>query len=42
VGVKGDSLVGVPLEEVARGPRIVPLDHPLVSAARSVGTCFGD
>jgi len=42
VGVKGDSLVGVPLEEVARGPRTVPPDHPLIRAARAIGTCFGD
>jgi phosphofructokinase-like protein len=42
VGVKGDSLVGVPLEKVARGPRTVPPDHPLLRAARAVGTCFGD
>ncbi len=42
VAVEGDALVGVPLEEVARGPRTVPPDHPLVRAARAVGTCFGD
>jgi len=42
VAVKGNALVGVPLEEVARGPRTVPPDHPLVRAARAVGTCFGD
>jgi 6-phosphofructokinase 1 len=42
VGVKGSSLVEVPLEEVARGPRSIPLDDPLIRSARSVGTCFGD
>jgi len=42
VGVKGVSLVGVSLEDVAKGPRTVPLDDPLIEAARSVGTCFGD
>lgn len=42
VGVKGDSLVEVPLEEVAKGPRNIPLDDPLIRSARSVGTCFGD
>jgi 6-phosphofructokinase 1 len=42
VGVKGDSLAEVPLEEVAKGPRTVPLDHPLIEAAHSLGTCFGD
>lgn len=42
VGVKGDSLVSVSLEEVAKGSRTVPLNHPLIKAARGVGTCFGD
>jgi len=42
VGVKGESLVKVPLKDVAKGPRIVPLDDPLIEAARSVDTCFGD
>lgn len=42
VGVKGDSLVEVPLEEVAQGPRSILPDDPLIRSARSVGTCFGD
>jgi len=42
VGVKGNSLVEVSLEDVAKGPRTVPSDDPLVQAGRSVGTCFGD
>lgn len=42
VGVEGDSIVKVPLEEVAKGPRTVPPDNPLMEAGRSVGTCFGD
>ena len=42
VGVKGDSLIEVPLEEVARGTRQIPFDEPLIQSARSVGTCFGD
>jgi hypothetical protein len=28
------------LAEVARGPRLVPLDHPLVHAARGIGISF--
>jgi phosphofructokinase-like protein len=40
--VKGNDIVAVDLEEVAKGPRNVPLEHPLIIAARSVGTCFGD
>jgi 6-phosphofructokinase 1 len=40
--VKGNDIVAVKLEEIAKGPRNVPLKHPLIIAARSVGTCFGD
>jgi len=42
VGVKGNDLEEVPLEEVARGQRRVIPDDPLIKSARSVGTCFGD
>lgn len=42
VGVKGDSLVDVSLNRVAKGSRKVPLNHPLIKSARAVGTCFGD
>ena len=42
VGVRGDSLVGVPLEEVAVGPKLVSPDDPLVRTGKAVGTCFGD
>ena len=42
MGVKGDSLVNVPLQVAAEGPRRVPLNNRLIQAARSVGTCFGD
>lgn len=41
VGVKGNSLVNVPLEDIARGPRTIPPNHSLLEAARSVGTCLG-
>lgn len=41
-GVKNNSLVTVPLKEVAKGPKTVPLNHPMIKAARSLGTCFGD
>ena len=34
--------VGVPLEDVAGKIKKVPTDHPLLQAAREVGTCFGD
>lgn len=42
VGVKGEDLIDVPLKEVAKGPRTVPLNHPLLKVARSVGTSFGN
>lgn len=42
VGLKKGAFVNVPLKEVAKGPRIVPLNHPLIKSARAVGTCFGD
>jgi 6-phosphofructokinase 1 len=42
VGVKRNSLVTVSLEEVAKGPKTVPLNHPMIKAALSLGTCFGD
>jgi phosphofructokinase-like protein len=42
VGVRKNSLVTVPLRDVAKGPKTVPLNHPMIKAARSLGTCFGD
>ncbi len=42
VGVQCDKLVGVPLSDVARGPRLVPADHPLIASARAVGVSFAD
>jgi len=42
VGVNGRNLVKVPLEKVADRQKTVPLNHPLIRSARSVGTCFGD
>jgi len=41
-GVQKGQLVNVALEEVASGSKTVPLDHPLLQSARSIGTCFGD
>jgi phosphofructokinase-like protein len=42
VGIKGNDLVDVKLKEVATGQRVVTLDNPVLSAARAVGTCFGE
>lgn len=42
VAKRGQEYIPVPIEEVAGKKRLVPLDHPLVKAARAVGTCLGD
>ena len=42
VALKGSEVTSVPLEAVAGKTRNVPLDHPLIRAARHVGTNFGD
>lgn len=38
----GEEYTAVPLEEVAGKKRLVPLNHPLIHAARAVNTCLGD
>ncbi|MHC4294897.1 MAG: 6-phosphofructokinase [Planctomycetota bacterium] len=38
---KGD-ITSVPIAEVADKVRTVPPGHPLIRAAKSIGTCFGD
>jgi ATP-dependent phosphofructokinase / diphosphate-dependent phosphofructokinase len=42
VGVRGNSLVEVPLSVVADGQRRIEPDEPLLQSARSVGASFGD
>ncbi len=42
VALQNGAVVGVPLEDVAGKIKQVPLDHPVLSSAREVGTCFGD
>lgn len=42
VAVQKGLITSVPLETAAGGPRTVPLDHPLIAAARALGTGFGD
>ena len=42
VALRGAEVTSVPLEAVAGKTRVVPLDHPLIRAARRVGTNFGD
>ena len=42
VGVKGDGVCAVPLEQVAGVRKNVPLNHPLLQTARSLEICLGD
>ena len=42
VGFSKGKFGEVSLKNVAKGSRTVPLDHPLIRTARSVGTAFGD
>jgi 6-phosphofructokinase 1 len=42
VVLRGQDVRDVPLVDATGGQRLVPLDHPLVGVARSVGVCMGD
>lgn len=42
VALRGEKIVNVPIAEVAGKTRTIPLNSPLLSVARSVGTCLGD
>ncbi len=42
VAATGDGTQPVRLEKVAGRRKVVPLDHPFITAARRVGTSFGD
>jgi 6-phosphofructokinase 1 len=42
VAIRNQSCKAVDLEKVAGKTKLVPADHPWVTAARLVGTCFGD
>jgi 6-phosphofructokinase len=42
VALQGDDCVSVSLDEVAGRVRNVPLDHPLLQAARGIGVKLGD
>ena len=41
VALRGDTCVSVPLEEVAGHQRLVPLDDPILLAARGIGVSLG-
>jgi phosphofructokinase-like protein len=42
VGLKGSSFKAIKLKQVAKGPKLVSKKHPLVLAAKSINTSFGD
>jgi 6-phosphofructokinase 1 len=42
VVMKGRTVTHIPLEEADGKQRLVPVDHPLIMAARNIGTSFGD
>ena len=42
VGLVGNEIVYVPLEEAASKTKFLPVDHPLIQTARDAGTGFGD
>lgn len=42
VAARGEGTEPVPLKQVVKKRKEVPLDHPWIHAARRVGTCLGD
>jgi ATP-dependent phosphofructokinase / diphosphate-dependent phosphofructokinase len=42
LALRNNEVRPVPLKDVAGRKKLVPLDHPLIKAARLVGTTFGD
>ncbi|RMD58097.1 MAG: 6-phosphofructokinase [Nitrospirae bacterium] len=42
VGVKGNRLVPVPLEDVAGKRKYIPLDHPIIESLRALKICLGE
>lgn len=42
VAYRNGLCVPVPLRDVVGQRKPVPLDHPMIDAARKIGTCFGD
>ena len=42
VAMQNGTIVAVPLAEAASKTKLLPTDHPLIRAARDVGTGFGD
>ena len=42
VAYRNGLCVPVPLKDVVGQRKPVPMDHPMIDAARKIGTCFGD
>ncbi len=42
VALQANSIVTVPISSVVGKPRLVPVDHELILAGRSIGVSFGD
>ena len=42
VAAKGDGTLAVPLADVVGKRKVVPADHPFITAAREIGICLGD
>ncbi|NLO97044.1 MAG: 6-phosphofructokinase [Peptococcaceae bacterium] len=42
VALHGTEIVTVPLEQAVNQLKKIPLDHPVLLAAKAVGLCFGD
>ena len=42
VAARGEGMKPVPLDEVAGGRKVVPLDHPWIESARKIGVNLGD
>jgi len=42
VALREGRIAEVPIRDIAGRDKKVPDDHPLIAAARAVGTCFGD
>jgi len=42
VALKGDEIVDVPIEKAVAKLKLVPLNHPLMEAAKAMGASFGD
>ena len=42
VAARGDAAVPVPLKDIVGKRKSVPLDHPWIKTARSIGTALGD